>query len=118
VILTGREASSAIHVDFESLGTNIDRPALLGMLVADAAGDRFQQFVLDDALRGAIVVRKRVCVNATPDEAVTTIVDEAERHSRLVVSWSTLERLEVARVREARASEADAYQMAAYAAGY
>jgi hypothetical protein len=91
VILTEREASSAIHVDFESLGTNIDRPALLGMLVADAAGDRFQQFVLDAALRGAIVARKRVCVNATSEEAVTTIVDEAERHSRLVVSWSTHE---------------------------
>jgi hypothetical protein len=62
--LTEREASSAIHIDFESLGTNIECPAVLGMLVADAAGHRFQQCVLDDALLRAVVATKRCA--ATP----------------------------------------------------
>jgi hypothetical protein len=86
--LTEPEASTAVYVDFESLGRQIDRPAILGTLLADDAGDRFQQFVLEAILGGAVVARKGVCVEATPEEAVSTIVEEAERSSRAIVSWS------------------------------
>lgn len=86
--LTPQEASTAVYVDFESLGHQIDRPAILGTLLADDTGDRFQQFVLDPVLRGAVVARKGVCIDAKPEEAVSTVVEEAQRSSRVIVSWS------------------------------
>jgi hypothetical protein len=76
--LTEAEASIAIYVDFESLGNKIDRPAILGMLVAVDAGDRLHQFVLDKTLSSAAVARKRICVNTAPEEAVAAVVEEAE----------------------------------------
>ena len=86
--LTTQEASTAIYVDFESLGNQLARPAILGSLVIDDNTARFQQFVLDEALTGAVVARKDVCVATTPEDAVLRIVEAAERESRVVVSWS------------------------------
>jgi len=91
-MLTPQDAARAIYVDFESLGTAIDRPAILGSLVAGETDGVFQQFVLDEALATATVARKNVCIDASPEAAVTAVVDIAERESRLVVSWSTHER--------------------------
>jgi hypothetical protein len=82
--LSEHQATSAIYVDFESLGNGLNRPAILGVLVTEDGTDRFQQFVLDEALARAVVARKRVCVNATPEEAVTAIVEQAERERRII----------------------------------
>ncbi len=90
--LSEPKVSTAIYVDFESLGNAQDRPAILGVLVVDHRSEQFRQFVLDDALRRAAVARKDVCVNATPDEAVTVVVEEAERRDLAVVSWSNYDR--------------------------
>ncbi len=89
--LTTQEASTAIYVDFESLGNQLARPAVLGSLLIDDNTERFQQFVLDEALRWAIVARKDVCIATTPEDAVLRIVETAEQESRLVVSWSSHE---------------------------
>jgi hypothetical protein len=86
--LTAPQAANAIYVDFESLGNTIDRPAILGSLTVDESGDRFRQFVLDDRLREATVARRDVCISASAEETILTIVDDAERHSRVIVSWS------------------------------
>ena len=78
------------HVDFESLGNALQEPAILGSLVVDGRDD-LRQFVLSDLLRPAAVARKGVCINASAEAAVLTVVEEAERHSRPFVSWSTHE---------------------------
>jgi hypothetical protein len=91
--LSRREAATALYIDFESLGNNIERPAIRGVLAIDTAGDRFEQYVLDDRLilSGAEVARKGVCRNATTEKAIAAVVEQAERESRPVVTWSTHE---------------------------
>src|SRR5262249_3846097 len=89
--LTEAEASAAVYLDFESLGKALDRPAILGYLAIDESGEHFRQFVLDDLLSEATVGRKGVCISASAEEAVLGIVEDAERQSCAIVSWSTHE---------------------------
>lgn len=88
--LTEAEARRALYVDFESLGNALDQPAILGSLVVDGRDD-FRQFILNDLLRAAAVARKGVCINTSAEAAVLAVIEEAERHARAIVSWSTHE---------------------------
>jgi hypothetical protein len=88
--LTEAEATRAVYVDFESLGNALEQPAILGSLVVDRRDD-FRQFVLSDLLRPAAVARKGVCITTSAEAAVLAVVEEAERHSRPILSWSTHE---------------------------
>jgi hypothetical protein len=88
--LTEAEARRAVYVDFESLGNALAAPAILGSLVVDRRDD-FRQFILIDLLRPAAVARKGMCISTSAEAAVLAVVEEAEHHSRAIVSWSTHE---------------------------
>jgi hypothetical protein len=87
------EASTAIYVDFEALGTKGARPSLLGVLwPRRPAGANFQQFVIDERVHPASVGRRETCVNSSIEHAVRLVVEEAEETGASVVSWSNYER--------------------------
>jgi Protein of unknown function (DUF3293) len=84
--------SPAIFIDFEALKSSNANPALLAILIDRGDTQSFEQVVLDERLRPAIVARPHVR-DATLDDTVSRIVGL----DLPIVGWSLFDRELVAR---------------------
>jgi len=91
---TFADATRAIYIDFEGLGTTNALPVLLGSHWVDDAGDsRLVQYVFDSRLQGAARAKSAEkggdCVYvASLDAAIAVICEIARAEDRLIVEWS------------------------------
>jgi len=89
--ITPKDAEKAIYIDFE--GNADESPTLLGALYVDSTTNRdvFIQYVHEEVFYPAGEA-KEDCINASIEEAFTSLAKIASRDDRLFFAWSSHEK--------------------------